>query len=154
MGRGVGDLSDAQRRAYRLLDGRGMVEVETAAGVRSPVEISAEILKVLRLRAEQALGGELVGAVITVPAYFDDAQRQATKDAALRQRAGGRSAARERLRVYMLRSASSSAARSARPSVSAVPQLKVMGRTPSPRTRKSRRRDSISAMRRTATSVR
>src|ERR1039458_9568453 len=82
MGRGVGDLSDAQRRAYRLLDGRGMVEVETAAGVRSPVEISAEILKVLRLRAEQALGGELVGAVITVPAYFDDAQRQATKDAA------------------------------------------------------------------------
>ena len=82
MGRGLSDLTDAQRRAYRLLDGRGMVEVETIAGVRSPVQISAEILKGLRLRAEQALGGELVGAVITVPAYFDDAQRQATKDAA------------------------------------------------------------------------
>ena len=59
-----------------------MVEVDTVAGARSPVEISAEILKGLRQRAEQALGGELVGAVITVPAYFDDAQRQATKDAA------------------------------------------------------------------------
>ncbi len=54
----------------------------TVAGVKSPVEVSAEILKVLRQRAEAALGGELVGAVITVPAYFDDAQRQATKDAA------------------------------------------------------------------------
>jgi molecular chaperone HscA len=52
------------------------------AGVKSPVEVSAEILKVLRQRAEASLGGELVGAVITVPAYFDDAQRQATKDAA------------------------------------------------------------------------
>ena len=82
MGRRLADLSDSQRQAYRLLDGRGMVEVDTAAGVRNPVEISAEILKVLRQRAEQALGGELVGAVITVPAYFDDAQRQATKDAA------------------------------------------------------------------------
>ena len=59
-----------------------MVQLKTAAGVKSPVEISAEILKVLRQRAEAALGGELVGAVITVPAYFDDAQRQATKDAA------------------------------------------------------------------------
>jgi len=82
MGRRLADLSEAHRRAYRLLDGRGMVAVETVAGARSPVEISAEILKVLRQRAEQALGGELVGAVITVPAYFDDAQRQATKDAA------------------------------------------------------------------------
>jgi molecular chaperone HscA len=82
MGRRLADLTDATRRAYRLLDGRGMVEVETIAGVRSPVQISAEILKGLRLRAEQALGSELVGAVITVPAYFDDAQRQATKDAA------------------------------------------------------------------------
>jgi molecular chaperone HscA len=82
MGRGLSDLPDAQRRAYRLIDGRGMVEVETIAGMRSPVQISAEVLKVLRQRAEQALGGELVGAVITVPAYFDDAQRQATKDAA------------------------------------------------------------------------
>ncbi len=57
-------------------------KLKTAAGVKSPVEVSAEILKVLRQRAEAAMGGELVGAVITVPAYFDDAQRQATKDAA------------------------------------------------------------------------
>jgi len=82
MGRRLADLTDAQRHAYRLHDGHGMVEVETAAGTRSPVQISADILKVLRQRAEQALAGELVGAVITVPAYFDDAQRQATKDAA------------------------------------------------------------------------
>lgn len=59
-----------------------MVRLKTRAGVKSPVEVSADILKVLRTRAEAALGGELVGAVITVPAYFDDAQRQATKDAA------------------------------------------------------------------------
>ena len=82
MGRGFTDVPESQRLAYRLLDGQGMVRVQTVAGVRSPVEVSAEILGVLRLRAEQALGGELVGAVITVPAYFDDAQRQATKDAA------------------------------------------------------------------------
>ncbi len=82
MGRCVSDLAEPQRRGYRLRDGQGMVMVETAAGPRSPVEISAEILKVLRVRAEQSLGGELVGAVVTVPAYFDDAQRQATKDAA------------------------------------------------------------------------
>ena len=50
--------------------------------MKSPVEVSAEILRALRVRAEQSLGGELVGAVVTVPAYFDDAQRQATKDAA------------------------------------------------------------------------
>src|SRR5690554_7498503 len=55
---------------------------ETVQGAKSPVEVSAEILKVLRSRGEQALGGDLFGAVITVPAYFDDAQRQATKDAA------------------------------------------------------------------------
>ncbi|HEU0187877.1 MAG TPA: Fe-S protein assembly chaperone HscA, partial [Gallionellaceae bacterium] len=67
---------------YRFVDAPGMVQLRTAAGVKSPVEVSAEILKVLRERAEDALGGELVGAVITVPAYFDDAQRQATKDAA------------------------------------------------------------------------
>ena len=60
----------------------GMLQLCTVAGVKSPVEVSAEILKVLRTRAETALGAELVGAVITVPAYFDDAQRQATKDAA------------------------------------------------------------------------
>lgn len=62
--------------------GHGMVQLRTIAGVKSPVEISAEVLKVLRARAEVSLGGVLVGAVITVPAYFDDAQRQATKDAA------------------------------------------------------------------------
>ncbi|MGE0113779.1 MAG: Fe-S protein assembly chaperone HscA [Steroidobacteraceae bacterium] len=82
MGRGFSDVPETQRQAYRLLEGSGMVRVATVAGPRSPVEVSAEILKALRLRAEQALGGELVGAVITVPAYFDDAQRQATKDAA------------------------------------------------------------------------
>ena len=59
-----------------------MVNLETVAGARSPVQVSSEILKVLRDRAERALGGELFGAVVTVPAYFDDAQRQATKDAA------------------------------------------------------------------------
>jgi molecular chaperone HscA len=82
MGRGLADLPESQRTAYRLLESAGMVKIDTLAGPRSPVEVSAEILKVLRVRAEQALGGELVGAVITVPAYFDDAQRQATKDAA------------------------------------------------------------------------
>ena len=81
MGRG---LADAMRHPspYEFIDAPGMVRLHTVAGERSPVEVSAEILKVLRLRAEEALGGELVGAVITVPAYFDDAQRQATKDAA------------------------------------------------------------------------
>src|SRR3546814_15480703 len=59
-----------------------MVQLKTVAGIKSPVEVSAEILATLRQRAEDALGDELVGAVITVPAYFDDAQRQATKDAA------------------------------------------------------------------------
>lgn len=82
MGRGVGDVADAMKLPYRFIDAPGMLQIETRAGVKSPVEVSAEILKVLRQRAEAALGGELVGAVITVPAYFDDAQRQATKDAA------------------------------------------------------------------------
>lgn len=82
MGRGLADLAVAQRRAYRLLAADGMVKLQTIAGARSPVEVSAEILNVLRVRAEHGLGGELVGAVITVPAYFDDAQRHATKDAA------------------------------------------------------------------------
>jgi len=80
MGRGLGDVS--ARPVYQLLDGAGMVQIATVAGVKSPVEVSADILRHLRSRAEAALGGELVGAVITVPAYFDDAQRQATKDAA------------------------------------------------------------------------
>lgn len=61
---------------------KGMVKIRTAAGDLSPVQISADILRALKLRAEETLGGELTGAVITVPAYFDDAQRQATKDAA------------------------------------------------------------------------
>jgi molecular chaperone HscA len=81
MGRGLADLAGAHS-AYRLLDGPGMVRFETVAGAHSPVEVSAEVLRQLRARAETVLGGELVGAVITVPAYFDDAQRQATKDAA------------------------------------------------------------------------
>jgi molecular chaperone HscA len=82
MGRGLNDVGDIANLPYRFVDAPGMLQLRTVAGVKSPVEVSAEILKVLRLRAEQSLGGELVGAVITVPAYFDDAQRQATKDAA------------------------------------------------------------------------
>ncbi len=82
MGRGLKDVPDAASTPYRFVDTPGMVRLETRAGVKSPVEVSAEILKTLRARAEAALGGELTGAVITVPAYFDDAQRQATKDAA------------------------------------------------------------------------
>src|SRR5574340_1555691 len=82
MGRGIADIEDIGSLPYRFVDAPGMVQLKTAAGVKSPVEVSSEILKVLRQRAEAAMGGELVGAVITVPAYFDDAQRQATKDAA------------------------------------------------------------------------
>ncbi len=82
MGRGLKDIPHAHEMPYKFIDAPGMVQIKTAAGIKSPVEMSAEILKVLRARAEKALGGELVGAVITVPAYFDDAQRQATKDAA------------------------------------------------------------------------
>jgi len=82
MGRGMHDVEHIENMPYDFVDAPGMVQLRTVAGVRSPVEVSAEILKVLRVRAEQSLGGDLVGAVITVPAYFDDAQRQATKDAA------------------------------------------------------------------------
>ncbi len=82
MGRGLKDVSHVESMPYDFVEAPGMVKVRTVAGIRSPVEISAEILKTLKARAETALGGELVGAVITVPAYFDDAQRQATKDAA------------------------------------------------------------------------
>ena len=82
MGRGLADLADARRFPYRFIDAPGMVQIETRAGVKTPIEVSSEILKTLRIRAERSLGGELVGAVVTVPAYFDDAQRQATKDAA------------------------------------------------------------------------
>ena len=83
MGRGINDIPDTTHIPYKFRDtGAGMVQIETRAGIKSPVEISAEILRSLKTRAEKALGGELTGAVITVPAYFDDAQRQATKDAA------------------------------------------------------------------------
>ena len=82
MGRGLKDIAYVENLPYDFLDTPGMVQLKTAAGVKSPVEISAEILATLRQQAEDALGDELVGAVITVPAYFDDAQRQATKDAA------------------------------------------------------------------------
>ena len=82
MGRGLKDISHVESMPYDFVEAPGMVKVRTGAGVKSPVEVSAEILKSLKARAETALGGDLVGAVITVPAYFDDAQRQATKDAA------------------------------------------------------------------------
>ncbi|MEX0638489.1 MAG: Fe-S protein assembly chaperone HscA, partial [Burkholderiales bacterium] len=81
MGRGLKDVVHAENAPYDFVDAPGMVRLRTAAGTKSPVEVSAEILKVLRQRAELALGQGLDGAVITVPAYFDDAQRQATKDA-------------------------------------------------------------------------
>ncbi|MEO6353762.1 MAG: Fe-S protein assembly chaperone HscA, partial [Burkholderiaceae bacterium] len=82
MGRGLKDVPYAENLPYDFQDAPGMVQVNTIAGVKSPVEISAQILATLRQQAEDALGDDLVGAVITVPAYFDDAQRQATKDAA------------------------------------------------------------------------
>ena len=82
MGRGLSDLADARRFPYRFQELPGMVRIATRAGVKTPVEISAEILRMLRERAESSLGGAIDGAVVTVPAYFDDAQRQATKDAA------------------------------------------------------------------------
>ncbi|MBC9252047.1 Fe-S protein assembly chaperone HscA [Pseudomonas alcaligenes] len=84
MGRGLEDVKQlGEQLPYRFVGGEShMPFIDTVQGAKSPVEVSAEILKVLRQRAEASLGGELVGAVITVPAYFDDAQRQATKDAA------------------------------------------------------------------------
>jgi molecular chaperone HscA len=82
MGRGVADIANREKLPYRFAQGSGMVALETRAGEKSPVEISAEILATLRYRAEDTFDDELYGAVITVPAYFDDAQRQATKDAA------------------------------------------------------------------------
>jgi molecular chaperone HscA len=81
MGRGLKDVTHAENSPYDFVDSPGMVQLRTAAGVKSPVEVSAEILRSLRALAEESLAGELSGAVITVPAYFDDAQRQATKDA-------------------------------------------------------------------------
>lgn len=82
MGRSPGDLPQAALAHYRIAHDPRVVRFQTAAGEITPVQASADILRVLRWRAEDTLGGELVGAVITVPAYFDDAQRQATKDAA------------------------------------------------------------------------
>ena len=82
MGRGLQDIAHAENLPYDFHDAPGMVQFKTIAGIKSPVEVSAQILATLRQLAEDALGDDLVGAVITVPAYFDDAQRQATKDAA------------------------------------------------------------------------
>ncbi|KWR90323.1 Fe-S protein assembly chaperone HscA [Cupriavidus sp. IDO] len=82
MGRGLRDVANIEHSPYDFVDAPGMVQIKTVAGVKSPVEVSAEILATLRQRAEDSLGDDLVGAVITVPAYFDEAQRQATKDAA------------------------------------------------------------------------
>ncbi|CAN7517348.1 Fe-S protein assembly chaperone HscA [Variovorax sp. LjRoot84] len=82
MGRGVQDIVNRDAMAYRLSGDAGMAKVQTAAGEKSPVEVSAEILATLRYRAEDTFDDELYGAVITVPAYFDEGQRQATKDAA------------------------------------------------------------------------
>lgn len=87
MGRSLNDIANKAHIPYRFIDSTDTssarsLQLQTRAGLKTPVEISAEILKMLKSRAEKSLGGELVGAVITVPAYFDDAQRQATKDAA------------------------------------------------------------------------
>jgi molecular chaperone HscA len=83
MGRGLADVTHREAMSYAIGGGDGgMVQVHTAAGDKSPVEISAEILATLRYRAEDTFDDELYGAVITVPAYFDEGQRQATKDAA------------------------------------------------------------------------
>ena len=82
MGRGTKDVLGNIIVPYQFEEAPGMVRFQTRQGAKSPVEVSAEILKVLRERAEARVAAELVGAVITVPAYFDDAQRQATKDAA------------------------------------------------------------------------
>lgn len=93
MGRSLQDITDRAHIPYRFVDSaigtseqnqaaKRNLQLQTRGGLKTPVEISAEILKTLKSRAEKSLGGELVGAVITVPAYFDDAQRQATKDAA------------------------------------------------------------------------
>jgi molecular chaperone HscA len=85
MGRGLADIANREKLPYRFTDASergGMVSLQTRTGAKSPVEISAEILATLRYRAEDTFNDDLYGAVITVPAYFDDAQRQATKDAA------------------------------------------------------------------------
>jgi molecular chaperone HscA len=82
MGRSLADVAGADKLPYRFADHAGMLGVLTVAGEKSPVEVSADILATLRYRAEDTFNDDLYGAVITVPAYFDEAQRQATKDAA------------------------------------------------------------------------
>ncbi|HET8745151.1 MAG TPA: Fe-S protein assembly chaperone HscA, partial [Ramlibacter sp.] len=82
MGRGLADIAGREKLPYRFVEAPGMVKLQTREGVKSPVEVSAEILATLRYRAEDTFAADLYGAVITVPAYFDEAQRQATKDAA------------------------------------------------------------------------
>ena len=82
MGRGLADIEGRDRLPYAFVDAPGMVQIETVDGVKSPVEVSAEILAKLRQRAQDTFEDDVFGAVITVPAYFDEAQRQATKDAA------------------------------------------------------------------------
>lgn len=82
MGRSLSDVVDAAKLPYRFADHPGMLGLHTVQGEKSPVEVSADILATLRYRGEDSMGDDLFGAVITVPAYFDDAQRQATKDAA------------------------------------------------------------------------
>lgn len=83
IGRVLDDLSQERHYLpYRFGESGHIVELNTRQGTKTPIEVSSEILKALKSRAEETLGGDLVGAVITVPAYFDDAQRQATKDAA------------------------------------------------------------------------
>ncbi len=82
MGRRLADVAGAGKLPYRFIDRPGMLAIATRDGEKTPVEVSAEILAALRQRAEDSFDAELFGAVITVPAYFDDAQRQATKDAA------------------------------------------------------------------------
>ncbi|RTL40284.1 MAG: Fe-S protein assembly chaperone HscA [Burkholderiales bacterium] len=82
MGRSLADIANREQLPYQFEDRPGMLGIATRDGVKSPVEVSAEILATLRFRAEDSFLDDLFGAVITVPAYFDDAQRQATKDAA------------------------------------------------------------------------
>ncbi|WP_271009374.1 Fe-S protein assembly chaperone HscA [Paucibacter sp. B51] len=82
MGRGLADVAERGQLPYEFEDTPGMLSLRTRDGLKSPVEISAEILATLRFRAEDSFADDVFGAVITVPAYFDDAQRQATKDAA------------------------------------------------------------------------
>ena len=82
MGRGLNDIVGREKLPYHFVDAPGMLMLQTREGEKSPVEVSAEILAALRQRAEDSFDDDIFGAVITVPAYFDEAQRQATKDAA------------------------------------------------------------------------